>query len=381
MTKIIRVVTANYCVPAHLHNTLLRIPDGYQIYIIGDNVTAYKRVYEKVVFVDIPIRRNFSFFYDLYAFFYLAFLFIKIKPDVVHSLMTKAGLFASIAGRLTGVKIRLHTFTGQVWAFKKGLSRQVLKFVDKLICYLNTECLTDSPSQSNYLFLNGIGKKSEPIRCLVRGSLSGVDLARFNRERLSKIHLELRIKLGIKETDFVLGYIARKSLDKGCLDILKIYLKIRQSNSNVKLIFIGPDESNGYISAFFNANPILKEAVINIGFVHNHEDYLGICSILCLPSYREGFGSIVIDAAALGITTVGYEIPGLVDSVVKDLTGKLVECGDMNAFVKEIEYFISNPNVLIEYSRRSREIAVSYFDADLLNEALYKVYRSLGLYA
>ena len=147
------------------------------------------------------------------------------------------------------------------------------------------------------------------------------------------------------------------------------------------MIFIGPDESNGYISAFFNANPILKEAVINIGFVHNHEDYLGICSILCLPSYREGFGSIVIDAAALGITTVGYEIPGLVDSVVKDLTGKLVECGDMNAFVKEIEYFISNPNVLIEYSRRSREIAVSYFDADLLNEALYKVYRSLGLYA
>lgn len=227
--------------------------------------------------------------------------------------------------------------------------------------------------------MNGIGKNSKPLRCLLRGSLSGVDLVRFNRERLSKIHDELKIKLGLRESDFILGYIARKSLDKGCIDILKIYLKIRQSNFNVKLIYIGPDESNGLVSAFLDSFPTLKEGVINIGFVNNHEHYLGICDILCLPSYREGFGSIVIDAAALGITTVGYEIPGLVDSVVKDLTGKLVECGDIDAFVDVLEYFISNPNILKEYSIRSRESAVNYFDADLLNDSLYKIYRSLGI--
>jgi glycosyltransferase involved in cell wall biosynthesis len=313
MVKIIRVVTANYCIPAHLHNTLLRIPQGYKVYIIGDKVTDYMGVYKDVIFIDIPIQRNFSFFSDIYSFINLVFHFIRIKPDVVHSLMTKAGLFAALAGKLTGVKISLHTFTGQVWVYKKGLPRRFLKFVDKLICLINTDCLTDSPSQSNYLFINGIGKNSKPLRCLMRGSLSGVDLARFNRERLSKFHHELRVELGLKETDFILGYIARKSLDKGCLDMLRIYLKISQSYTNVKLIYIGPDESNGQVSAFFDANPTLKEGVINIGFVHDHENYLGICNILCLPSYREGFGSIVIDAAALGITTVGYEIPGLVN--------------------------------------------------------------------
>jgi glycosyltransferase involved in cell wall biosynthesis len=379
MFKIIRVVTANYCIPAHLHNTLLRIPDGFQIYIIGDNVKAYAEVYKNVVFIDIPIRRNFSFFSDIYAFTRLVFHFIKIKPDVVHSLMTKAGLFAALAGKLTGVKIRLHTFTGQVWAYKKGLSRQLLKFVDKFICFFNTDCLTDSPSQSNYLFINGIAKNSKPLRCIMRGSLSGVDLMRFNRERLSIIHEELRIKLDFKNTDFILGYIARKSLDKGCIDMLKIFLKIRQSFANVKLIYIGPDESNGQVSAFFDGNPTLKEDVTNIGFVHNHEHYLGICNLLCLPSYREGFGSIVIDAAALGIPTVGYEIPGLVDSVVNDSTGKLVKCGDMDAFVEVTEYFVRNPNVLQEYSTRSRTNAVNFFDADLMNDSLYEIYKSLGL--
>ncbi len=379
MIKIIRVITANYCIPAHLNNTLLRIPEGYQIYIIGDNVTEYAGVYKNVVFIDIPIQRNFSLFSDIYSFVLLVFHFIRIKPDVVHSLMTKAGLFAAIAGKLTGVKVSLHTFTGQVWAYKKGFSRQFLKFVDKLICLFNTECLTDSPSQSNYLFINGISKNSKPLRCLMQGSLSGVDLARFNRERLSKIHDELRIKLNLKETDFVLGFIARKSLDKGCLDMLKIYLKIRQTYANVKLIYIGPDESNGQVSSFFDANPLLSKGVTNIGFVHNHEHYLGICNLLCLPSYREGFGSIVIDAAALGITTVGYEIPGLVDAVVKDSTGKLVDCGDINAFVKVVEYFINSPNVLKEYSTRSRVNAVNYFNADLLNDSLYKLYKNLGL--
>ena len=379
MIKIIRVVTANYCIPAHLHNTLLRIPEGFQIYIIGENVTAYAEVYDNVIFIDIPIRRNLSLISDIYAFISLVFYFIKIKPDVVHSLMTKAGLFASLAGKLTGVKIRLHTFTGQVWAYKNGLLRQLLKFVDKLICFFNTECLTDSPSQSNYLFKNGIAKNSKPLRCIMRGSLSGVDLMRFNRVRLSNVHRELRSELGFKDTDFILGYIARKSLDKGCIDMLKIFLKIRQSYANVKLIYIGPDESRGEVSAFFDSNPNLEEGVTNIGFVHNHEHYLGLCNILCLPSYREGFGSIVIDAAALEIPTVGYEIPGLVDSVGNDSTGKLVKCGDIDAFVEVIEYFICNPNALHEYSSRSRTNAVNFFDADLMNDSLYQIYSSLGL--
>lgn len=379
MKRIVRVITSNYCVPAHLHNTLKRIPEGVELFIIGEKVSAYAEVYGNVNFIDLPLRRNFSFFEDIYTIIMLISHFRKIKPDIVHSLMTKAGLFAAIAGRLAGVRIRVHTFTGQVWANKTGVSKAMLKLVDRIICNLNTDCLTDSPSQSEFLFLNGIKKNSEPLKCLVKGSLSGVDLVRFNRPRLLKNHEELKKTLQFRESDFVIGYIARKSLDKGCIDILEIFSTIKKTYPFAKLIYVGPDESDGQVRDFLNEHASLKESITELGFVHNHEDYLVLCCILCLPSYREGFGSIVIDAAALGIPTVGYNIDGLVDSIADNLTGKLVEPGNKDEFAKKVKYFIENPIVLQQYSNSAMEYAESFFDADLLNKELYQYYQRLGV--
>ncbi len=372
--RVFRVITSNYCIPAHLDNTLRRIPEGWELYVLGDKAMEYSKKYPDVKFINIPLKRSFSFYHDITSMILLIYYLIVKRPRIVHSLMTKAGLFSAIAAFVTFRPKRIHTFTGQVWANTLGIKRFFLILVDKTICLLNTICLTDSPSQSRYLFDNGIKFKGNEVACLLKGSLSGVDIEKMNSPSVEKRSEQIMAELGIDKYDYVIGYVARKSIDKGCMDMLSIFQQLYSKNNKIKLLFIGPDESNGKIEKFFKKNCDLESQVIQLGFVHNHESYLKICQILCLPSHREGFGSIIIDAASMGIPSIGYEIPGLIDSISDNYSGYLVPLGNQRKFVEKLELLINNSTIYSLLSDNSKKMTREFFSADRLNEELYKIY-------
>ena len=375
-TTIFRIVTSNYCVSTHLKNTLIRLPDNLQFFVIGDDVEIFSTQYPSVIFVNVPLQRNFNFFYDVYSCFIIIFLILKYKPKVVHSLMTKAGLYTAILAFLLRVEVRCHTFTGQIWVTKTGLIRFLLKQVDKIICHLNTNCFTDSNSQSEFLLNHGISMKGELIPYFLNGSISGVDIEKFKFDNLIIERSQILEKYNIKPNQFVLGYIARKSIDKGCIDMLKIFSKVLTKivDKEIKLFFIGPDESNGVLTDFYKSNPEIRENIIELGFVNNHYHYLSACNLMCLPSHREGFGSIVIDAAAIGVPTVGYSIPGLIDSISDNYSGILVPFGNVDSFVNVIVELISNTVKLEEMSINSRKYVEDKFDANLVNQSIFDFY-------
>jgi|LauGreDrversion4_2_1035121.scaffolds.fasta_scaffold00235_6 glycosyltransferase involved in cell wall biosynthesis len=373
---IFRIVTSNYCVSTHLKNTLLRVPDNLQFVVIGENVEIFRTDFPSVIFHDIPLKRNLNFLNDIISIFKIGYLIFKFKPKVVHSLMTKAGLYTAIISFILRVDIRVHTFTGQIWATRTGIIRFLLKTVDRIICYLNTNCFTDSNSQSEFLLENGISFNAKLIPYFFNGSISGVDIHKFNYENLLNERKEISNNLQIKEDHFILGYIARKSIDKGCIDMLKIFSKIlnKSLNKKIKLLFIGPDESNGKLSKYFESNPYIRDSIIELGFVNNHYKYLSICNLMCLPSHREGFGSIVIDAAAIGVPTIGYKIPGLIDSISDNYSGKLVPFADIDQFVDEAIELINNSKKLDEMSINARKFVVENFDANLVNQEMFDFY-------
>jgi glycosyltransferase involved in cell wall biosynthesis len=373
---IFRIVTSNYCVSTHLKNTLLRVPDNLQFVVIGENVEIFRTDYPSVIFYDIPLKRNLNFLNDFISIFKIVYLIFKFKPKVVHSLMTKAGLYTAIISFILRVDIRVHTFTGQIWATRSGIIRFLLKTVDKIICYLNTNCFTDSNSQSEFLFENGISLNCKLIPYFLNGSISGVDIHKFKYNNLINEKQKILKQLHIEDNQFILGYIARKSIDKGCIDMLKIFshILIKSNNKKIKLLFIGPDESNGLLSNYYKSNPLIKNNIIDLGFVNNHYNYLSICNLMCLPSHREGFGSIVIDAAAIGVPTIGYKIPGLIDSISDNYSGKLVPFGNVELFTEIVIDFINNSKKLKQFSINARKYVEERFDADLLNQEMFNFY-------
>lgn len=376
--KVVRVVTASYVVPWHLNNSLKRMSADFEVCVVGQNVSANRDLYPAIQFIDIDINRKFSVFKDVIALITFYRFLRAYQPDVVHSIMPKAGLLTALAGFLARVPVRIHTFTGQTWATQKGLSRSFFYGIDRFINFLNQRCLTDSLSQSDFLLEHGIAYQNQALPVLSKGSLSGVDLARFNQQNLAQDAQQLREDLKLTKTNIVLSFIARKTRDKGAIDMLQAFSLIPNQEHNIKLLFVGPDE-DGEIANLHETHPELFNNVIEVGHVNNHEVYLAITDILCLPSHREGFGSIVIDAAAMGVPTIGSRIPGLIDSVSEGETGILVEDENIPSFAQAIELLINNQTMRLEMGRAAKSRVDQYFSADILYAALKNFYISTTL--
>ncbi len=374
--KVIRVVTAPYVVQWHLTNTLRRMKDDFDVTVVGQGVSIFKSSSPEVNWVQINIGREVNLIADLRSLFHLCKVFRAQRPDIVHSIMPKAGLLCAIAGFICRVPVRLHTFTGQLWANKRFPVRQLLYLIDRLILLLNTECLSDSPSQSELLRQHRISFRGMPLRVLGKGSLSGVDVARFDIAKVSDRAASLRTELGIDDRDFVFAFVARKSRDKGALDMIGAFARIVNLHPHAKLLFVGPDESNGELRSIRAVMPDAFNGVIDIGKVDHHEAYLAISDVLCLPSYREGFGSIVIDAAAMGVPAIGTRIAGLVDSIEDGKTGVLVPAGDISKFAEAMLSMIEDPPRRIKMGVAARHRVEADFTADKLYASLRDYYLS-----
>ena len=376
--KVVRVVTASYVVPWHLGNTLKRISSDFEVCVVGQDVSIYQETYPDIKWVDIALNRKISPTADLVSLYRLCRFFLSYKPDIVHSIMPKAGLVTALAGVVCRVPVRLHTFTGQVWATKKLRARLFLYVIDKFINTLNTVCLTDSPSQSQFLYDHHISRLSKPLPVLGNGSLSGVDLERFDPDSMGIPAQYLYKELGITQNNFVFAFIARKTRDKGAIDIINAFSNVVRVYPHSLLLFVGPDESEGLLEKLMTETPELFNNVRCIDQVDNHELFLAISHVLCLPSYREGFGTIVIDAAALGVPTIGSNIVGLVDSIDNNKTGILFPAGDINQLTAAMLSFLENPAQLKSMGMAARQRVERYFSADKLYAELKCLYLELS---
>jgi glycosyltransferase involved in cell wall biosynthesis len=361
-------------VPWHLANTLKRMPVDFDVTVVGQGVSINRDEYPAVKWLDTDLNRKVSLFFDLRSLWLLCQFFRRHQPDIVHSIMPKAGLLCALAGFICRVPVRLHTFTGQTWANKKFPARHALRLVDRIVAMLNTVCLTDSASQSEFLYRHHISHGGKPLPVLGKGSLSGVDLGRFAYPARDARSDSLRGELGIGAEEFVFAYIARKSRDKGVIDMILAFSRAAASHPEARLLFIGPDESDGALPALRTSSPALFKHVVEVDRVDNHEAYLSISDVLCLPSHREGFGSIVIDAAAMAVPAIGYRITGLVDSITDGETGMLVPDGDVEKFSQAMLTMLENRKRGEQMGIAARRRVEVHFTADLAYALLKDFY-------
>lgn len=325
----------------------------------------------KVDVFPISIVRNVSPFRDIGALIELVLLFRRERFDVVHSIMPKS-LMAMLAGWIAGVPVRVHVFTGQVWATKTGLARWILRFIDRFWTGFATHVLTDSESQRQFLIKNGV-VAADKIKILAKGSICGVNLDRFKPN--PETRAELRRSLGIAEEDLIFLFVGRLKKDKGILDLAKAFVKVSEGRQQVHLLIVGPDEENISQKILDVCEPCSGKVHL-MGFAHNPEDYFAASDVFCLPSYREGFGTTIIEAAATGVPAIGTRIYGIIDSVESDVTGLLFNPGDIEALAKLMDRFAADSDLRELMGKRAMERAVRDFPSDVVVKAQLVFYES-----
>jgi glycosyltransferase involved in cell wall biosynthesis len=352
------VITSPFALNAFMINHLRSLADDHKVTVcVNTKESPVSPLLDsRIELLNFPIEREISLLRDIYALFWLIRLFQSRHFSAVHSLTPKGGLLAMVAAFLTRMPHRTHTFTGQVWMNRHGFMRALLKSIDRIIASCATALQADSASQARFLEEQGVCKK-DSIRVFGSGSVSGVDLNRFSvvpgrRERIRK-------ELGIPADANVYVFVGRLHPEKGVLVLAEAFVRLSTNYPEVWLLFVGPDE--GGVEA--NLLRTCGKRCRSVGLTSRPEAYLDASDVLCLPSYREGFGTVVVEAAAMGLPAIVSRIYGLSDAVVADSTGIFVPVGDVEV-LHEAMFRLLDPGLRLRLGNAARERAHAEFSAE-----------------
>ena len=274
-----------------------------------------------------------------------------------------------LAAFVTCVPFRVHTFTGQVWATKYGFVRFMLKSFDRVIASLATFNIVDSVSQQRFLINEKVLRRESSV-VFGMGSVSGVDLKRFKTNK--NVYADVRRELLISTEAFVFIYLGRLNKDKGILDLAHAFSFIK--NKNVYLLIVGPDEGV-FVDEIKKINSHKLDQVRFVAFTTMPERYLASSNVLCLPSYREGFGNVIIEAAAIGVPTIASNIYGISDAIVNNETGLLHESRNIKNIEACMKFFLTNSDEVKKFGKAAKARAIKDFDSNLMSTHWLNFYK------
>lgn len=364
MKKICIVSTTGSVVNAFMLKHIELLKESYDITVVlGDDVSINTDVRIK----RIDIKRKISLLDDIKSIFELKSFFKNEEFDIVFSIMPKSGLLSMLASNYLKIGTRIHFFTGQVWATKSGLFRLLLKFMDILIVRNSTNILVDSFSQRDFLKEEKVLTKYKGD-VLSSGSISGVNMERFKENLILKE--QLKDKYNIPKDNIVFMFVGRITKDKGIKELSELFLKLFSTYSNISLVLMGPLEDKELeveISDFLTN----KNVVYNFKYIDNPEVELNLADVLVLPSHREGFGTVVIEAASMKIPTIGSNIYGLTDSILDNKTGLLHKVSNIDDMYEKYTFLIENQQKIKDLGENAYDRILNEFkDTQLSNHLL-----------
>lgn len=372
MKKICFMVTTPFTANAFLLGHLKALSLRYQVSLcLNQSLYPLLPDFESsgIRIINIPIERKLSPLSDLDALKRLVVIFKKEKFSSVHTFTPKAGLLGMLAAFLCAVPNRLHTFTGQVWVNEYGFKRWFFKNIDCAIVFFSTQVFCDSASQENFLREEGIVKNSA-ISVIGGASISGVNLARFHPQADQKFDTHSS-KLNSQD-HFNFLFVGRIARDKGIFDLIEAFMGVSQENANARLWIVGPDEEDLRVQVEYKFPKL--DGVLWIGPSTTPEVFMAKADVLVLPSYREGFGSVIIEAAACKTPAIAYRIDGVIDAIDDCRSGVLVNKGDSKALELAMKSMILNSNYTVQMGEYAYQRAKTSFCAKKITNSWLDLY-------
>jgi glycosyltransferase involved in cell wall biosynthesis len=372
--KICFVVSSPFTAKAFLVNHIITLSIIYDVYLVANFEKDEQSVFNNVPLIgikNINIPRDISLIRDFKALVSLRTYFKEMQFDAVHTVTPKAGLLGILASRLAGIKKRIHIFTGQVWHTRTGIFKKLLMFLDRFIVWNATDILVDGESQRQFLIKNNIVKDSNSF-VLGKGSISGVDTYRFVPNEAVKI--AVRAELGIAQNDVVYMFLGRMNRDKGINELAEAFNELRQNYSNVRLLLVGGDEEN--------MTPIVQQKVVEInsvifyGVTPKPERLLQACDVFCLPSYREGFGTSVIEASLLEKPIICSNTYGLMETIIEGKTGLRHNVADVRSLYEKMEILVANQELRNLLGKEGRAYVLENFSAQVISNKWLEFYKN-----
>ena len=321
---------------------------------------------DNVHVLHMPIKRNIDLLSDIKILLKLIVFLYKGKVSAIYSISPKGGFLCVLAAYISRIPVRMHTFTGQVWATKKGVNRYLLKYLDRITSLLSTVLIVDSQSQKKFLESQGVIRQGKAI-VIEHGSISGVDTSKFYPNK--SVRSKIRSDMNTSDDSIVFLFVGRLKREKGVFDLFNAFRKVCKKTPGVELWLVGDVEEN--VQQQLDTLQCSECSVKFIGYTTCPEKYMQAADVFCLTSYREGFGSSVIEAAACKVPTIGSNIYGLTDAIIDKKSGLLVNVGDVDDIAFKMLELSKDKLLRNRMGEFAYKNALDKFDANKITSQLF----------
>ena len=370
--KIIRACTVSQSL-VFVKKMLPELMREYEVVLLsspGEELEEAKAQYG-VKTIAVPMERHISVLKDFVSLCRLIKIFLRERPQMVHSMTPKAGMLCMLAGWLTRVPVRVHTFTGLVFPTSTGMKRRILMFTDWLTCACATHVIPEGEGVKADLLNNGITKK--PLQVLGYGNVMGVDLSYYSRLRVSGERLRVK-------DEFIFLFVGRIVRDKGINELVKAFLRLHNHHPNTKLYLVGPyEDSLDPISSETRQAISQNNGIDAVGAKRGDEllAYYAAADCFVFPSYREGFPNTVLEAGAMELPSIVTDINGSREIIIEGKNGVIVPPKDEQALFEAMKERLENTEKRKEMAANARPLIAQRFEASFVRACLYDFYRRI----
>ena len=378
--KLFRITTVPISLEKLLENQLRFMKSHFEMTAISSDKFNLDRVgqLEEVAVYHVEMTRKITPWQDLKAVWQLYSYFKKEKPFIVHTHTPKAGTVGMIAAKLAGVPHRLHTIAGLPLLEARGLKRKLLNVVEK-ITYTCATRIYPTSYGLNEIIIQEKFCKANKLKVLGNGSSNGINTAYFSPENFSyQQNQDLKNSLEIQADDVVFIFVGRLVGDKGINEMIQTFKKISSETESVKLILVGPFESD--------LDPLEKETmqeittnkgIISVGLQKDVRPYLAISQCLTFPSYREGFPNVVMQAGAMGLPSIVTNINGCNEIIIEGENGIIIPVKDPDSLYQAMRKMADDISFRTQLQQNARPMIVSRYEQKIVWEAILAEYKRL----
>lgn len=338
----------------------------------GPELAEFSRL-EGVEVDAVSMQRAITPLADLAALWRLWGVLRRLHPEIVHSHTPKGGLLGMIAATLSRAPVRIYHLRGLPFVTASGLRRQLLRASEGVSCLLAHRVLAVSESMRLIAVEEGLCPP-EKIKVLLGGSGNGVDAEERFTPPAEGVRVAARREHGIPADALVIGFVGRLGPEKGSAELLAAWNALRDRMQTLHLLLVGPDEGlTRKQVAVLRSDPRIRIT----GHVGDVAPIYPAMDVVALPTYREGFPNVALEAAAMSLPIVATDVPGCRDAVLDGVTGTLVPARDARALERALERYLIDPALRANHGAAARKRVLADFRREAVWEAIAQEYREL----
>ena len=382
MIKVVHIITRLILGGAQ-ENTLLTVEGlqnlpNYQVFLIsgpalGPEGELIKRARaHQVNLIIIPeLRRNIHPLRDLISFIKLYRWLRRLKPAIVHTHSSKAGIIGRLAAHLSGIKVIIHTIHGLPFhPYQSGLANWFYITLERLAAHWSTHLISVADAMTRQALKAGVGKRTQftTIR-------SGLEIKRF---LAAKSGTEIRRLYNITDLEKVIGVVSRLAPLKGYEYLIEITPTIIREFPQTRFLFVG----DGILRDKLRTEALrlgVLDHIIFTGLVEPERipEFINAMDILVHPSLREGLARTLPEALALKKPVISFDIDGAREVVIDGETGLLVPPAEVNKLAEAILTFLREPERAKQMAENGYQIVSAQFPAGKMVKDIDSLYQKL----